>query len=164
MIAENRIILKNAGHIDPSGIDDYIACGGYSALGKAQGREPGDIVEEIAASGLRGRGGAGFPTGIKKKAAAGSVTKGTKYVVCNADEGEPGTFKDRMIMENDPHLLIEGMIIAALAIGSGKGFIYIRGEYYRSVELLHKAIDDARKRGMLGQNIQGSGFSFDLEI
>ena len=121
-------------------------------------------MEEIAASGLRGRGGAGFPTGIKKKAAAGASGKGVKYVVCNADEGEPGTFKDRVIMENDPHLLVEGIIIAAYGIGASKGYIYIRGEFYRSIELLQKAISQARERSLIGDEILGSSFSFDLEI
>lgn len=164
MISENRIILKNAGHINPASIDDYIAAGGYKALSKALKEEPEKVVEEIAASGLRGRGGAGFPTGIKKKAAAGATTAGVKYVVCNADEGEPGTFKDREIMENDPHLLVEGMAIAAYGIGAAKGFIYIRGEYYRSIDLLQKAIGQAKERNLLGNGILGSSFSFDLEI
>ncbi len=164
MISENRIILKNAGHINPASIDDYIAAGGYGALAKAIREKPEMVVEEIADSGLRGRGGAGFPTGIKKKAAAGATTAGIKYVVCNADEGEPGTFKDREIMENDPHLLVEGMVIAAYGIGAGKGFIYVRGEYYRSIEMLQKAINQAKEKNFLGNEILGSRFSFDLEI
>jgi NADH:ubiquinone oxidoreductase subunit F (NADH-binding) len=164
MISENRIILKNAGHINPASIEDYIAAGGYSALAKALKEKPEKVVEVIADSGLRGRGGAGFPTGIKKKAAAGAATEGVRYVVCNADEGEPGTFKDREIMEKDPHLLVEGMVIAAFGIGAAKGYIYVRGEYYRSIELLQKAIEQANARNFLGNEIMGTSFSFDLEI
>jgi len=164
MIIEKRIVLKNSGIINPESIDDYINTGGYKALSKALSGTPLQVVEEVMSSGLRGRGGAGFPTGTKKKAAASRSAGTTGYVVCNADEGEPGTFKDREIMENDPHLLIEGMIIAAYAIGADKAYIYIRGEYYKSIGRLQNAIKQGYERGYLGNNILGSGYSLDLEI
>ncbi|MBE0677121.1 MAG: SLBB domain-containing protein [Bacteroidales bacterium] len=164
MIKEHRIVLKNSGVINPASIDDYINAGGYRALTKALAGTPERVVEEVVASGLRGRGGAGFPTGIKKQAAAGSKASSGRIVVCNADEGEPGTFKDKAIMESDPHLLIEGMLIAAYGIGAATGYIYIRGEYYESISRLQTAIDQAYREGFLGSDIHGSGFSFDLEI
>ena len=164
MISEKRIILKNSGIIDPLIIKAYIETGGYKALTKALSGTPEKIVEEVMSSGLRGRGGAGFPTGVKKQTTAGKKAGTTSYVVCNADEGEPGTFKDRVIMESDPHVIVEGMIIAAFGIGAEKGFIYIRGEYYDSIEKLQNAISQAYESGYLGSNILGSGFSFDLEI
>lgn len=164
MIAEKRIILRNSGVIDPLSIDDYIDAGGYKALTMALAGPPEKVVEEVTASGLRGRGGAGFPTGTKKQAAAGKDPGTNRYVVCNADEGEPGTFKDRAIMESNPHLLVEGMIIAAYGIGAEKGYIYIRGEYYDSAEKLQHAIDKAYERGYLGSDILGSGYSCELEI
>lgn len=164
MIREKRIILKNSGIIDPLNIKEYLDAGGYKALAKALSLTPEKVVEEVMSSGLRGRGGAGFPTGLKKQTTAGKKTGTISYVVCNADEGEPGTFKDRVIMESDPHLIVEGMIIAAYGIGAEKGFIYIRGEYYDSIEKLQNAISQAYESGYLGSNILGSGFSFDLEI
>ena len=164
MIREKRIILKNSGIINPESIDEYISADGYKALAKALTGTPGMVIEEVMASGLRGRGGAGFPTGSKKQATAGRTTETSIYVVCNADEGEPGTFKDRAIMESDPHLLIEGIIIAAYSIGAGKGYIYIRGEYYDSIGRLQNAKNQAYQKGYLGKNILGSGYSFDLEI
>ncbi|MBN1387961.1 MAG: NADH-quinone oxidoreductase subunit NuoF [Bacteroidales bacterium] len=165
MARENRIVLKNYGKIDPESIDDYISAGGYKAAGKALKWQPVEIIDEIVKSKLRGRGGAGFSTGLKKRFTHEAMHEsGKKYLVCNADEGEPGTFKDRIIMENDPHRLIEGMIIAGYAIGAERAYIYIRGEYYKSVEMLQKAIDDARARGFLGSNIFGSSFLFDMEI
>lgn len=164
MISEKRIILRNSGTIDPESIKDYIDAGGYKALSKALAGTPQKIIEEVILSGLRGRGGAGFPTGVKKQATAGKKNGNISYTVCNADEGEPGTFKDRVIMENNPHLLIEGMIIAGYGIGAEKGYIYIRGEYYNPIDKLQKAIRQAYETGYLGSNILGSGFSFDLEI
>ena len=164
MIREKRIILRNSGVIDPGSITEYIDAGGYKALSMALSGTPGKVVEEVVASGLRGRGGAGFPTGTKKQAAAGKDSGTIRYVVCNADEGEPGTFKDRAIMETNPHLLIEGIIIAAYGIDAERGYIYIRGEYYDSINRLQNAISQAYDRGYLGTDILGSGFSFDLEI
>lgn len=159
-----RIVLKNVGIINPESIEEYIAVGGYEALGKALlDMKPQDVVQEIKNSGLRGRGGAGFPTGLKWELA--SRAKGSpKYIICNADEGEPGTFKDRLILEGDPHKIIEGMIIAGYAVGANKGYIYIRGEYELSIERLEKAISQAREYGFLGENIFGTDFSFDLSI
>lgn len=159
-----RIVLDNCGRIDPESIEEYIANDGYFALGRAvteMTRE--QVLEEVIESGLRGRGGAGFPTGRKWSfcaAAEGDV----KYVICNADEGEPGTFKDRLIMEGDPHKLVEGMALCAYAIGATMGYIYIRGEYRLSIERLAKAITDARAMGLLGNDIFGRGFAFDIEI
>ena len=159
-----RIVLDNCGVIDPENIEEYIARDGYFALGKAVTEmKPQDVLETVKDSGLRGRGGAGFPTGLKWSFCASEKSK-EKYVLCNADEGEPGTFKDRLIMEGDPHKVIEGMAICAYAIGGSCGFIYIRGEYKLSISRLQKAITDARKYGFLGKKIFGSGFSFDIEI
>ncbi len=159
-----RIVLDNCGVIDPENIDEYIARDGYFALGKAVSEmKPEDVLETITASGLRGRGGAGFPTGLKWNFCAPEKSR-KKYIVCNADEGEPGTFKDRLIMEGDPHKIIEGMAICAYAIGGTQGFIYIRGEYKLSIARLQKAITDARIYGFLGRKIFGRRFSFDIEI
>ena len=165
MTGERRITLVNYGKIDPSSIEDYINSGGYKAARKAISCDPVKIIDEMVKSSLRGRGGAGFSTGLKKKFTSEACRRcEQKYLVCNADEGEPGTFKDRIIMENDPHRLIEGMIIAAYAIGASMAYIYIRGEYYKSIEMLEKAIHDAGERGFLGSNIFDSTFSFDIEI
>ncbi len=165
MPEEKRIILKNLGRINPLSIDDYIAEGGYRAAEKAVACKPVEIIDEMVKSSLRGRGGAGFSTGLKKKFTSEACLRcEQKYLICNADEGEPGTFKDRIIMENDPHCLIEGMIIAAYAIGASKAFIYIRGEYYKSISMLQNAIEDARKKNFLGEKIFGSTFSLDIEI
>jgi NADH:ubiquinone oxidoreductase subunit F (NADH-binding) len=164
MITETRIILKNSGKINPDSIDEYLTSGGYEALKKALSLDPWLVPDTIEKAGLRGRGGAGFPSGTKNRFTAQSCTDCQKYVVCNADEGEPGTFKDRVIMETDPHLLIEGMIIAAWGIGANQGYIYIRGEYYLSIERIQRAIDQAYEKGFLGSNILGSGYNFDLEI
>ena len=159
-----RVVLRNCGVIDPDSIDEYIARGGYRALGKAlTSMTPATVIEEIQNSKLRGRGGAGFPTGLKWRFA--SRAEGSpKYVVCNADEGEPGTFKDRLILEGDPHSLLEGMAICGYAIGSNKGYIYIRGEYELSVKRVQKAIDDAMAIGLLGKGILGTSIDFDVEI
>ncbi|MBP3596613.1 MAG: NADH-quinone oxidoreductase subunit NuoF [Clostridia bacterium] len=161
---QKRIALKNCGLINPECIDEYIAFDGYKALEKVLFEmTPDSVIEEISASGLRGRGGAGFPTGKKwsfTKAAVGEQ----KYVVCNADEGDPGAFMDRSILEGDPHCIIEAMMIAGFAIGADKGYIYVRAEYPIAVERFQKAIDQAKEYGILGQNIWNSGFNFDLEI
>lgn len=160
---EGRIVLKNCGSIDPESIDEYIANDGYFALGKALEDTPENILEKVTESGLRGRGGAGFPTGVKWGFCAG-VDAEQKYVICNADEGEPGTFKDRLIMEGDPHSVLEGMALCAYAIGASLGYIYIRGEYKLSIERIKKAIDDARRYGFLGENIFETGFNFDVKV
>ncbi len=164
---EHRIALKNAGQINPERIEDYIAADGYKALRQALQLPPDKIIYELIQSGLRGRGGAGFSTGLKKKftsEASCVLLECMRYIVCNADEGEPGTFKDRIIMEADPHLLIEGMIIAAYAVGAKKGYIYIRGEYYKSVDMIRKALEIARERGFLGDNILDSGYSLEIVV
>ncbi len=161
---EGRIVLDNCGRIDPESLDEYIANDGYYALGKAVTEmTPSQVLAEVTEAGLRGRGGAGFPTGRKWSFCA--AAKGDlKYVICNADEGEPGTFKDRLIMEGDPHKLIEGMALCAYAIGARQGFVYVRGEYQLSIERLEKALVAARAQGLLGDNIFGRGFAFDIEI
>jgi len=165
VIKENRITLKNLGKINPESIDDYINVGGYKILENAVGRHHIEIINAMLDSSLRGRGGAGFSAGLKEKFTSEACLRcEQKYLICNADEGEPGTFKDRIIMENDPHLLLEGMLIAAYAIGANKAFIYIRAEYYRSIELLEKAIKDAKEKGFIGRNIFGSLYSVDVEI
>jgi NADH-quinone oxidoreductase subunit F len=158
-----RIVLRNSGIIDPENIDEYIAREGYEAVGKAFSLKPEGVIEEIKKSGLIGRGGAGFPTAMKW-GFAHNAPGDQKYIICNADEGEPGTFKDRLILEGDPHKLIEGMIIAGYAIGATKGFVYIRGEYSLSIERLEKAIAQARQYELLGDNILESGFSFDMAV
>ncbi|MGE5652952.1 MAG: NADH-quinone oxidoreductase subunit NuoF [Bacillota bacterium] len=159
-----RVVLRNCGLIDPEAIEEYIARGGYEALGKAVTQmTPSQVIDEMKRSGLRGRGGAGFPTGLKWDFTA-KAGGSEKYIICNADEGEPGTFKDRLILEGDPHGVLEGMAIAAFAAGASKGFVYIRGEYQLSIDRLQKAIDQAKEFGMLGDHIFGSDFSFDVEI
>jgi len=159
-----RVALRNCGVIDPESILDYIAVEGYQALGKVLTEmTPQQVIDTIKASGLRGRGGAGFPTGCKWEFAA-AEPPGKKYVVCNADEGDPGAFMDRSVLEGDPHVLIEAMAIAAYAIGANEGFKYVRAEYPLAVQRFQKAIDDARAMGFLGENILGTGFSFDLHV
>lgn len=157
------VLTRRCGHIDPESIEDYMSEGGYKALEKAMKMAPAEVVDEVKASGLRGRGGAGFPTGIKMEAVL-NTREFPKYLVCNADEGEPGNFKDKYLMENDPHQLIEGMVIAAYAMGMEKGYIYIRGEYNKPIRLVDKALETARSKGFLGSNILGSDFNFDIEI
>lgn len=167
VMLEHRIALKNIGQINPASIDDYIAAGGYQALKQALQTPAEKIVYELIQSGLRGRGGAGFSTGLKKKftsEATCMLLECMRYIVCNADEGEPGTFKDRIIMEGDPHLLIEGMIIAAYAVGAEKGYIYIRGEYHQSIAKTRKALEQAKAHGLLGDHILGCGYSLDIEV
>nr|WP_099187342.1 NADH-quinone oxidoreductase subunit NuoF [Tepidibacter mesophilus] len=160
-----RIALRNCGLIDPENINEYIAMDGYMALSNIlkNNTPPQDIIEEIKKSNLRGRGGGGFPTGIKWEYAA-SYKDDSKYVVCNADEGDPGAFMDRSILEGDPHSIIEAMSIAGYCIGANKGYVYVRAEYPIAVERLKIAIAQAKKAGLLGQNILGSSFSFDLDI
>lgn len=162
---QNRLILGFNGKIDPESLDDYVANGGYRALGKVVGggMAPEAVIAEVEAAGLRGRGGAGFPTGRKwrfVRNAAGDE----KYVVCNADEGDPGAFMDRSVLEGNPHGVVEGMILGGWAVGASAGYVYVRAEYPLAVERLEKAIAAARARGLLGENILGSGFSFDLSI
>jgi NADH-quinone oxidoreductase subunit F len=159
-----KIVLRNCGWIDPTSIMDYIGTNGYQGLAKVLfGMSPDKILEEMKKSGLRGRGGAGFPTWLKWSFARKSAGN-TKYILCNADEGDPGAFMDRSILEGDPHSVIEGMIIGAFTIGASQGYVYVRAEYPLAVQRLQQAIDDARKCGLLGSNILGSKFSFDLEI
>jgi NADH-quinone oxidoreductase subunit F len=159
-----KIVLRNCGRIDPTSIDDYIGVDGFFALEKAlSGISPDKIIETVEDAGLRGRGGAGFPTAMKWKLARRAVGD-TKYILCNADEGDPGAFMDRSVLEGDPFSVIEGMLIGAYAIGARQGYVYVRAEYPLAVERLQAAIDSARRRGLLGENILGSGFSFDLEI
>ena len=160
---QTRIVLRNCGVIDPTSLSDYEAAGGYTALRKALEMKPEEIVEEVKASGLRGRGGAGFSTGLKWSFAARA--KGNKkYVVCNADEGDPGAFMDRSTLEGDPHNVIEGMIIGAYAMGADEGYIYCRAEYPMAIHHLKIALETAEQKGYLGKNILGSSFSFILHI
>ena len=159
-----RISLRNCGVIDPENIDDYLSLRGYEALAKAlDGMTAEQVIAEVKKSGLRGRGGAGFPTGLKWEFTA-KQPGAEKYVICNADEGDPGAFMDRSLIEGDPHTVLEGMAVAGYAIGAGKGIIYIRAEYPLAIKRLEKAIAAAREHGFLGQNILGSSFSFDIEI
>ncbi|MGL4254510.1 MAG: NADH-ubiquinone oxidoreductase-F iron-sulfur binding region domain-containing protein [Fusobacteriaceae bacterium] len=160
---QHRVALRNCGLIDPENIEEYFGVKGYQALGKALALEPKDVVKEVLDSGLRGRGGGGFPTGRKWGIALDQIAE-QKYIVCNADEGDPGAFMDRSILEGDAHSVIEGMAIAGYAIGATKGLVYIRAEYPLAIERLKKAIGDARSYGMLGRDILGSGFDFDIEI
>jgi formate dehydrogenase iron-sulfur subunit len=160
---QQRITFARCGVTDPMSIEDYTAHGGFAGLDKALTMAPADIVAEVAASGLRGRGGAGFPTGIKWKTVAEAPGE-TKYICCNADEGDSGTFADRMIMEGDPFLLIEGMIVAGLATGAGEGLIYLRSEYPHAIAVMKRAIDLAEDAGYLGDDIKGSGRAFRLGV
>ncbi len=160
---QKRIIFGNNGLIDPTSIEDYIAVGGYSALSKALFEmTPQEIIKEIKKSGLRGRGGGGFPTGIKWESCRRH--RGTRYVICNADEGDPGAYMDRSLLEGNPHSVLEGMIIGAIAIGSSQGYVYVRHEYPLAVTNLMTALKKARQSGLLGENILGSGFDFDVRI
>ena len=161
---QNRVVLRNCGVIDPENIDEYIAMDGYAALGKVLTEmTPDDVIKVVTDSGLRGRGGGGFPTG-KKWAFCKPVQAPQKYVVCNADEGDPGAFMDRSVLEGDPHVIIEAMTIAGYAVGATKGYIYVRAEYPIAVKRLQIAIGQAREYGLLGKNIFNSGFDFDLTI
>ena len=161
---QTRILLKESGLIDPRKIDDYLAAGGYKALEKALlEMTPEQVIAEIKESGLRGRGGAGFPTGVKWELCRNAAGE-TKYIICNADEGDPGAFQDRGIIEGNPHSILEGMIIGAYAMGASQGFVYIRNEYPLAVELISLAAEQAREAGLLGEDILGTGFNFDLII
>jgi formate dehydrogenase iron-sulfur subunit len=160
---QTRLTFKSCGIIDPRSLDDYRAHGGYQGLAKALEIGPKATVEEVITSGLRGRGGAGFPTGIKWRTVAETPPQ-QKYIVCNADEGDSGTFADRMIMEGDPFVLIEGMTIAGIAVGASYGYIYIRSEYPDAIEAMEIAIVEARQGGMLGRGIADSAFDFDMEV
>jgi formate dehydrogenase iron-sulfur subunit len=162
MQKQTRLTFARCGIVDPRSLDDYRAHDGYKGLAKAL-ENPAGIVQQVTDSGLRGRGGAGFPTGIKWKTVA-DTSATQKYIVCNADEGDSGTFADRMIMEGDPFCLIEGMTIAGIATGATKGYVYIRSEYPHAIAVMNAAIDAARLGGMLGQRIAGSGFAFDIEV
>ena len=162
---QHRIALRNCGVINPESIDEYIGTGGYEALGKVLTEmTPDDVIQTILDSGLRGRGGAGFPTGMKWKFASGTRGNVQKYVCCNADEGDPGAFMDRSVLEGDPHVVLEAMAIAGYAIGADQGYIYVRAEYPIAVERLQIAINQAREYGLLGKDIFGTGFNFDIDL
>jgi len=160
---EKRVVLRNCGHIAPEDINQYIASGGYAALIKALEMAPQDLIEEIKRSGLRGRGGAGFPTGEKWQICC-EAPGNARYVICNADEGDPGAFMDRAILESDPQSVIEGMIIAGYAVGAAKGYIYVRIEYPLAVERVQVALRQAEELGLLGNDIMGSGFDFKIDL
>ncbi len=161
---QKRLILRNCGHINPERIDDYIATDGFDALRKCLNEmSPERVIEEVKKSGLRGRGGAGFSTGTKWQLCR--QAKGDqKYMICNADEGDPGAFMDRSIMEGDPYTVIEGMTIAAYAIGASEGYIYIRAEYPLAVKRIRIAIQQAKEKGLLGNHIMGSDFTFNIHV
>jgi len=160
---QHKIVLGNSGLIEPGNSKDYINSGGFNALKKAISMKPGDIISEVEKSGLRGRGGAGFPTGRKWRQCAG-YAETPKYVVCNGDEGDPGAFMDRSILEGDPHCVIEGLLIAARAVGAVEGFMYIRDEYELALKNVRTALETARAEGYLGKNILGSGWDFDISV
>jgi NADH-quinone oxidoreductase subunit F len=164
MIREQvRIVLRNCGIIDPGNIRHYIGRGGYSGLARALQLKAEDVIEEVKSSGLRGRGGAGFPTGVKWQLARKSPGD-VKYVICNADEGDPGAFMNRSLLEGDPHAVLEGLVISGYAIGASTGYVYCRAEYPLAVERIQGAIAQMRENGLLGENILGSGFSFDIQL
>src|ERR1700687_3703414 len=158
---EIKVLSRRFGLPNSHSIDTYLETDGYKALRKALGMKPEEIIEELKISNLRGRGGAGFPTGMKWSFVPRTSPK-PKYVIVNADESEPGTCKDRVLIENDPHQLIEGCLIAGLAVDAHKGYIYIRGEYRYLIDIMDKALAEAYAKGWLGKNIQGTGFDFDL--
>jgi len=160
---QTRLTFARSGIVDPRSLDDYRAHDGWLGLERALELGPAAIVEEVVQSGLRGRGGAGFPTGIKWRTVAGTVGP-QKYIVCNADEGDSGTFADRMIMEGDPFVLIEGMVIAGIAVGATRGYVYIRSEYPHAIVAMEAAIAVARRGGLLGERVADSGFAFDMEV
>jgi len=160
---EQKLILKNCGFIDPEDIEHYIANGGYAALNKVLQLPPEEVVTEVKRSGLRGRGGAGFPCGEKWEFCR-NASGSPKYVICNADEGDPGAFMDRAILESDPHSVIEGMVIAAYAVGVNQGYIYVRAEYPLAVKRVQLALKQAKKLGLLGKNILGTNFSFEIKL
>ena len=159
-----KIVLRNCGQIDPTRMEDYIVRDGYQAIAKVlSSMSPDEVIEEVVRSGLRGRGGAGFPTGNKWKFARNAQGE-MKYIICNADEGDPGAFMDRAVLEGDPHTVLEGMLIAAYAIGAPKGYVYVRAEYPIAVTHIKKAVADAKAMGLLGEKILGTPFSFDVKI
>lgn len=161
---QRRIVLENEGLIDPDDIEDYIAHGGYMSLFRALDEmSPKEVIEEVKISALRGRGGGGYPTGLKWESVSKVISE-QKYIICNGDEGDPGAFMDRAVMESDPHRVLEGMAIAGYACGANKGYIYVRAEYPIAVEKLNRAIKQATKLGILGENIAHSGFNFTIEI
>ena len=161
---QEKRVLARCGRIDPTEIDHYLFAGGYHALAKTlSNMSPEAVIEEVTAAKLRGRGGAGFPTGIKWKFTRDASGR-PKYIVCNADEGDPGAFMDRAVLEGDPHSVLEGMSIGAYAIGANVGYVYIRAEYPLAVVRLLKAIEQAKEYGVLGKNIMGTGFDFDIEV
>ena len=161
---QKKIALRNCGYIDPESLAEYAARGGYKALVEVlTGKKPSQVIETVKKSGLRGRGGAGFPTGVKWEITAAQKAE-EKFIICNADEGDPGAYMDRSILEGDPHSLLEGMMIGAYAMGANQGVIYVRDEYPEAIAKLEKAMADARAAGLLGKNIAGSKFSFDLRI
>jgi bidirectional [NiFe] hydrogenase diaphorase subunit len=163
--SQTPVVLENSGLIDPEDIDDYLERYGYDALRRAVTEmSPSQVVEQVVASGLRGRGGAGFPTGIKWQTVAKADTPDRRYVVCNADEGDPGAFMDRSVLESDPHRVLEGMAIAAYAVGADTGYVYCRAEYPLAVKRLKTAIRQAKRRKLLGQHIADTQFSFDVEV
>jgi NADH-quinone oxidoreductase subunit F len=159
---QRHISTEGYGFLAPLDIDEYTSHGGFEALGKALRTEPGEVIETVLASGIRGRGGGGFPSGRKWRIAAGST--GEKYVICNGDEGDPGAFMDRMMLESYPFRVIEGMLIAGYAVGAGKGIFYIRAEYPLAVARIRRALEICREKGLVGDNISGSGFSFDISV
>jgi NADH-quinone oxidoreductase subunit F len=160
---EKRLVMERCGRIDPEDIYDYIAEAGYAALAEALERRPEEVIGEIARSGLRGRGGAGFPAGRKWALAAGAVGP-EKYVICNADEGDPGAYMDRTLLESNPHQILEGMLICGHAVGASRGIIYVRAEYPLAVRILTRAVEQARELGLLGRGILGAGLDFDIEV
>jgi len=161
---QKRIVLRNCGVVDPESIDDYLDAGGYQAIEKVLDSMSSDeVIDEVAKSGLRGRGGAGFPTGVKWSFARKSLGS-QKYIICNADEGDPGAFMDRSVLESDPHSVIEGILIAGYAIGASEGYIYVRAEYPLAIQRLEIALAQARERGFIGENILGYNFDFDMSI
>ncbi|NIA08229.1 MAG: hypothetical protein GWP10_00255, partial [Nitrospiraceae bacterium] len=161
---QKRIVLKNCGHIDPADIEDYIRVDGFEAFAKAlSGMSPEGVIEEIKQSGLRGRGGAGFPTGVKWETAHNTPAD-QRYIICNGNEGDPGAFMDRSVMESDPYSVIEGMMISGYAVGASKGIIYVWSGYPLAVHHLSSAIAQATDLGLLGRNIMGMGFDFEIEI
>ena len=162
-VYEEKMILKNCGFIDPEEIDFYLEAGGYAALAGVLEMTPEDVLREVKAANLRGRGGAGFPAGVKWEIAA-RADEGMKYVICNGDEGDPGAFMDRSILESDPHLVIEGMLICGYGVGAAQGYLYIRSEYPQAMRRVNRALAQAREKGLLGKSILGSDFSFELEV
>jgi NADH:ubiquinone oxidoreductase subunit F (NADH-binding) len=159
---EMKLVSKRIGKINPLSIDSFINADGYKGLEKAVSMHPTKVIDEIEASRLRGRGGAGFPTHIKVRGL--SKQSGDKFIVCNADEGEPGNFKDRTLLENDPHAIIEGMLILAYATGANKGYVYIRGEYQNALKIMKATIKAAEEKGLIGDNILNKSFSFNIEV